>query len=78
MDKDLPNVTPRHPASRVDNKLILNCQSCHYRALVDVRLEGVTDWVCPACTVVNRVTSERHDRRDWIDELGRKTGSAND
>lgn len=68
-----PTVSIREPA-RHDNKLILHCQACHYRALVDVKLVGVTDWVCPMCEVVNRVTSEKHTRTDWINELAQKAG----
>lgn len=69
-----PTVSPRHPTSRHDNKLILHCQSCHYRALVDVRIDGVTDWICPACSTINRVTSERKNRQSWIEELARRAG----
>jgi phage FluMu protein Com len=71
---DDPTISPRLPISRQDNKLLLNCQSCHYQCLVDVVVQGTTDWICPACRVVNRVTSERHSRKDWIEDLARKAG----
>lgn len=71
---DDPTISPRPLISRQDNKLLLNCQRCDYRCLVDVKLDGVTDWVCPSCLTVNRVTSERHTRAEWIEELARKAG----
>lgn len=71
-----PTISRRSPTSRTDNKLILHCQACHHRALVDVKVDGVTDWICvnPDCLTTNRVTSERKQRQGWIDELARKAG----
>lgn len=69
-----PTISTREPTSRHDNKLILKCQACHFTCLVDVAIGGTTDWVCPACEVVNRVTSEKHGRAEWIEELARKAG----
>lgn len=69
-----PTLSPRLPTGRHDNKLILHCQACEHRALVDVQIDGTTDWICPACTTVNRVKSERHERWEWIKELARKAG----
>jgi hypothetical protein len=68
---DIPFLTRREPA-RHDHKIILHCQACEFRALVDVKPIGVTDWVCPSCLTANRVTSEKHSRDDWIKELARK------
>lgn len=69
-----PTISPRSPTSRHDNKLILHCQSCEYRCLVDVRPNDTTTWICPACLVPQRVTSEVHSRTEWIKELARKAG----
>jgi late competence protein required for DNA uptake (superfamily II DNA/RNA helicase) len=71
---DNPTVSPRLPVSRQDNKLILNCQRCDFRCLVDVVLHGTTDWICPTCLTQNRVKSERYSRTEWIEELARKAG----
>lgn len=69
-----PTISPRLPTTRTDNKIILNCQSCHFRCLVDVVKDGQTDWICPSCRTVNRVTSRREERHEWIKELARKAG----
>ena len=69
-----PTISERPVMNREDNKLLLNCQACHYRCLVDVLPVGVTDWVCPMCLVTNRVKSEKHSRKEWIEELARKAG----
>lgn len=74
MPEQPPTISPRPPTNRHDNKLILHCQSCEFRCLVDVKPNDTTDWICPACTTLNRVTSETHSRTAWIEELARKAG----
>lgn len=74
MPGKLPTISPRSPGSRQDNKLILTCQACEARSLVDVKVDGTTDWYCTICTRLNRVKSERHERWEWIQELARKAG----
>jgi late competence protein required for DNA uptake (superfamily II DNA/RNA helicase) len=74
MSERIPTISPRLPGSRQDNKLILKCQACHAQSLVDVKIEGVTDWYCTICARLNRVKSERHERHEWIHELARKAG----